>query len=1259
MVRSICLFIVILTSSNTFAQWPGDDCDYAMTAFEGQNYFDTLGASASTPLPDESQCSGTYLGWNSTTPDVWMQFTPTYSGTYLFSTCDFNSYDTSIVLYEGNCNKLNQISCNGDSDISNPDCQNYYSTIETTLNQGINYFIRIGGFEGDSGSGTLLITAANPNGPTIWYVNENANGLGTGSSWNDAFVHPQEALNVASPDDQIWVAQGIYTPTDRLQSSDPRESSFRMAGNVSLYGGFEGLEENLSDRNPSQYITTLSGDLENDDSTSGDLSDNSYHVVRFEELTGSGRAIIDGFVITQGNADNNVFGGGVYINNVDTGFATCPLIDQCKIIGNYADYGGGFYISETAAAFVNRCVLTQNNAQIAGGGAYTKGSVALQNCLINANHSDGEGGALQCLSNAQVVIRSTTIAQNTANTFGGLGSSSANIDFYNSILWGNRDVNGGNQQFDIRQVNVNFDYTCIEFIGDELVGNGNTDLNPRFLNEFGNDGIPATGDELFRLLQQSPLIDAGDNSQVFSLIDLAGNDRQINDPYMPDTGPDGSGAPIVDFGSFEHVPNSNNIGIWSNSGSADSDFNNPKNWRPFEVPDIGWTGLINTNTSQLINIYKTSFADRLIISSGLVTFDLSNQSLYLVGNSNPLTVESFDQRSTAVFKGVNGILNISSNLNLNNANLYFEDNLTVNAANLNLRNSSEFGFDGNLSGNVNNYGGNLLPGNRSIGTIIIDGSLNSRENQDANLDLVGRISFDIHGSNSNLYDFIEVTQSINDLNSFELQWGNEYVPVVGDSYNILDVGSYAASTTLIFARGLPRGMSCQWYPPDSNGLIGDDDVSIETTGPVEFDTVVTQVLSSMPNAYSVLDIDGVNGPDLAMTFSSDTGGDGEVVIFLNNGVAGSWQGFSEQTGITVGTDPMDIEFADFNGDGTANDLVVANHGDDSVTVLLNDGAGNFTLSEVSTDASPRYIAIGDYVEDANDVVDIAVACDSFNTTVLQNNPALGAMGVTWTNVGSLSTPLPADIDPSDVNNDKDLDFILLNGSSDGVRVLEGDGNGGGPFGFVLDDPLVSGSDATELEFTDLNSDGFDDAITVNNGNGTMSVMLGDGSELGAASSFSVGTNPESTTVADFDNDGDDDLVVSVIGDVSGERELQIIRNDTDSVLLLVADQITGSGTEPEMIEHGDFDDDGLLDVVTLVTLDPVSGASPGIGVFMNITTVVNDCEGDIDGNGAVEVTDLLEIIAAWGSNDANADVDGSGTVDVSDLLLVVANWGSC
>ena len=1256
MHRFLSLLFLCLVASMSYAQCPGDECSFSIMAFEGYTSFDTTCATASSPLPNEAQCPDTFLNWTTKTPDVWLEFTPAYTGTYQLSTCNSSSYDTSIVLYQGTCGSLQQIACNGDSEITQSDCQDYYSKIETTLSEGVNYYLRVGGYEGDFGIGTLLVSGSKSEGPTVWYVNQNANGQGSGTSWVNAFTHPQEALNVASSGDQIWVAQGTYTPTDRLQSPDPRESSFRMVGNVNIYGGFEGLEENLSDRNPEQYITILSGDLNDDDSTSGDLSNNSYHVVRFEDLTGSGRTVIDGFVITQGNADNNQFGGGIYINNVDTSFTTCPLIDQCRILGNYADYGGGFYVSETAADLVNRCVLKQNNAQVAGGGAYTKGSTALQNCLVNANHSDGEGGAIKCMSNGQVTIRSTTIVQNTANIFACLGSSSATINFYNSILWGNRDVNGDNQQFDIRQANINFDYTCVEFIGDQIPGNGNTDLNPRFLSEFGNDGLPRTGDERFDLIQQSPLIDAGDNSQVFSLIDLAGNNREINDPYMPDTGPDDSGAPIVDFGCLEHVPNSNNIGIWG--GVANDDFNNPKNWLPYQTPDFGWTGLFNTSSEKFININRSSFADRLIINSGLITFDLTDESLYLGGNSEPLLIQSFEETSTAIFKGPNAILNLASNVQLDSANLYFDDNITVNATSIMIRNNAQIGFDGFLFGNIISDGGSLLPGNRGVGSLTINGSLNSDQN-DANQNaLVGRMLFDIAGTDFASYDFIEVTESIYDSTSIEVRWSGDYTPTSGDSYNILDVGNYAAFTTLVYGSGLPRGFSCQWYQPNSNGLMGGDDVAIETTGPVEFDSEVTQAISNVPNAYTVADIDGINGPDVAMVFSSDSGSNGEVVIFLNNGISGSWQGFTEQTGITVGSNPMDITFGDFTGDGTENDLVIANNGDDSISVLINDGAGAFSISSFTTDASPRYLAVGDYFEDSNDVVDIAVACDSFKTTVLKNIPAMNA-GAIFTKVGSLSTPLPADIDPGDVNNDKDLDFILLNGSSDGVRVLEGNGNGTGPLGLIFDDPLVSGSDATELEFADLNNDSFADAITVNNGNGTMSVMLGDGSELGSASSFGVGTNPESVVIADFDNDGDEDLAVSVIGNSSGEREIQVIRNDTETTLTLIADQIAGSGTNPEMVEHGDFNSDGLLDLISIVDFDSANGTSPGIGVFMNITAIVNDCEGDIDGNDTVEVTDLLEVIAAWGSSDANADIDESGTVDVSDLLLVVANWGSC
>ncbi len=50
--------------------------------------------------------------------------------------------------------------------------------------------------------------------------------------------------------------------------------------------------------------------------------------------------------------------------------------------------------------------------------------------------------------------------------------------------------------------------------------------------------------------------------------------------------------------------------------------------------------------------------------------------------------------------------------------------------------------------------------------------------------------------------------------------------------------------------------------------------------------------------------------------------------------------------------------------------------------------------------------------------------------------------------------------------------------------------------------------------------------------------------------------------------------------------------------------------------------------------------------------------GDVTGDGTVDVSDLLEIISAWGPcTGCNEDIDGSGAVDVSDLLLIIDNWG--
>lgn len=50
--------------------------------------------------------------------------------------------------------------------------------------------------------------------------------------------------------------------------------------------------------------------------------------------------------------------------------------------------------------------------------------------------------------------------------------------------------------------------------------------------------------------------------------------------------------------------------------------------------------------------------------------------------------------------------------------------------------------------------------------------------------------------------------------------------------------------------------------------------------------------------------------------------------------------------------------------------------------------------------------------------------------------------------------------------------------------------------------------------------------------------------------------------------------------------------------------------------------------------------------------------GDVNGDGVVNVTDLLAVIAAWGACEGSCecDLDGDGHVGVTDLLIVLENW---
>ena len=52
--------------------------------------------------------------------------------------------------------------------------------------------------------------------------------------------------------------------------------------------------------------------------------------------------------------------------------------------------------------------------------------------------------------------------------------------------------------------------------------------------------------------------------------------------------------------------------------------------------------------------------------------------------------------------------------------------------------------------------------------------------------------------------------------------------------------------------------------------------------------------------------------------------------------------------------------------------------------------------------------------------------------------------------------------------------------------------------------------------------------------------------------------------------------------------------------------------------------------------------------------------GDVDGDGVVAFTDLLQVLADWGACPGCAsDLDGDGMVGFTDLTQLLGAWGPC
>ena len=260
--------------------------------------------------------------------------------------------------------------------------------------------------------------------PAVLFVNDSAAGDNNGHDWANAYTDLQPALTAAQSGDQIWVAEGTYSPT----STADRTASFVMKEGVGVYGGFAGSETALWQRNWRDRVTTLSGDIGNP----GDNSDNSYHVVAANSLTAA--SALDGFTVTGGNANGTGVqdhGGG--LNNMSGALAVSNMI----FTGNSTSGAGGGIFNQSSSSVLTNVIVTGNTAVSGGGMHNTGGTPTLINVVFTGN-SATEGGGLFNDHSPEVTLFNVNFSGNTASqTGGGLFSSGGSVTVTNSILWGN------------------------------------------------------------------------------------------------------------------------------------------------------------------------------------------------------------------------------------------------------------------------------------------------------------------------------------------------------------------------------------------------------------------------------------------------------------------------------------------------------------------------------------------------------------------------------------------------------------------------------------------------------------------------------------------------------------------------------------------------------------------------------------------------------------------------------------------------------
>jgi hypothetical protein len=177
-------------------------------------------------------------------------------------------------------------------------------------------------------------------------------------------------------------------------------------------------------------------------------------------------------------------------------------------------------------------------------------------------------------------------------------------------------------------------------------------------------------------------------------------------------------------------------------------------------------------------------------------------------------------------------------------------------------------------------------------------------------------------------------------------------------------------------------------------------------------------------------------------------------------------------------------------------------------------------------------------------------------------------------------PSPQAVVTSDFNNDGKLDVATANNGDGTVSVLPGDGQGG--FGAARQSAVGTGpvSLAMSMAVADFNNDGKRDLAIVNQSSAVMRVLLGNGDgTFRPPLNTAILTQPSAVKAADFNADGRMDLVYTSLGSNGGWGSAEVLLGDGQGGVAARHQYLIHS-QRPAELAIADLNADGKPDVVT-------------------------------------------------------------------------------